>query len=619
MPLIQLKHIQLAYGSAPLLDGVDLIIESGERVCLVGRNGSGKSSLLRILAGIDRPDAGERIVETGRRIAWLPQEVPIERTGLVEQIVHSGLRQYPPGEEWRGDVLVDQLLGEMNLPARAEFATLSGGWKRRVLLAAALAGEPDLLLLDEPTNHLDLQTILWLEDFLIQRNLTLAFVTHDRGFLRRLATRIVELDRGRLTSWDCDYDTFILRREAAWEAEEKQWAAFDKKLAREEAWLRQGVKARRTRNEGRVRALESLREQRRQRRERVGQVRMKIQESSPSGRKVIEAKGLSFAYDQVPIVQNLDLTLWRGDKLGIIGPNGCGKTTLLNLLLKRLEPSSGTVEHGTQLQTVFLDQMRGRIDPEHSVAWNVAGDAENVIFQGRPRHIHAYLRDFLFPPERIRMAARYLSGGEANRLILARLFLQPANLLVLDEPTNDLDAETLDLLAELLVQFEGTVLLVSHDRDFLNQVVNGLLIFEGAGLWEESVGGYDDWVANRKAKAMDASVKPAKSPTAPTSAPPAKSHANPKAKSANASRSASPRKMSNREKRELADIPARLEALETELAACAAQLADPALYTTRASERPALEARLKSIQQQIEVHYARWIELEALQNATAKD
>jgi ATP-binding cassette subfamily F protein uup len=419
----------------------------------------------------------------------------------VYEVIHGGLRVGGTEEDWEADVRVEDLMQEMNLPAEKEFQSLSGGLKRRVLLARALVGQPDVLLLDEPTNHLDLESILWLENFLLKVKPTLFFVTHDRAFLRKLSTRIVELDRGRLTSWACDYDTYLERKAAFLDAEEKQWAAFDKKLAQEEAWLRQGVKARRTRNEGRVRALKALRTERGKRRERMGEARIEIQEAGSSGQKVIEAKNISFHYGDHAIVRDFTATLWKGDKVGIIGPNGAGKTTLLKMLLGKLEPSEGSVKLGTHLQIVYLDQLRDQIDGEKSLGQNVAGDAETVTFQGRPVHIHTYLKDFLFPSNRIRMPAKMLSGGERNRLLLARLFLQPANVLVLDEPTNDLDAETLELLEELLVGYEGTLLLVSHDRAFLDNVVTSTFVFEGEGQIKEYTGGYEDWVRQRKAHA----------------------------------------------------------------------------------------------------------------------
>jgi len=436
MPLLQLQNITLSYSAAPLLKGADLQIDAGERICLVGRNGAGKTTLMRLITGEETAQEGEITRPAGLVVSRLPQEVPAGLEGTVHDVIRGGLRLAGNEEEWQADVRMEDLMAEMGLPGEPEFTALSGGMKRRVLLARALVGLPDILLLDEPTNHLDLSSILWLEEFLLRAKPTLFFITHDRAFLRRLATRIVELDRGKLTSWACDYDTFLERRNAALEAEEKQRAAFDKKLALEEAWLRQGVKARRTRNEGRVRALLALRTERAARRQREGAARIELSTGSMSGQKVIEAKDVTFGYGGAPVIRDLTTTLWRGDKIGIIGPNGSGKTTLLKLLLGQLQPEEGEVKLGTQLQVVYLDQLRGQIDDAKTVGQNVAGDAETVTFQGRPRHIHSYLQDFLFPADRIRMPAKMLSGGERNRLLLARLFLQPANVLVLDEPTN---------------------------------------------------------------------------------------------------------------------------------------------------------------------------------------
>jgi ATP-binding cassette subfamily F protein uup len=597
MPLLQLRQVTLRYSSAPLLDEIDFQVDAGERICLLGRNGAGKTSLMRIITGEETPNAGELIRTSGAVLTRLSQEIPDDVTGLVRDVIHAGLRPDRHEEEWESDVRIEELMDEMKLPAAQEFAALSGGLKRRVLLARALAGRPDILLLDEPTNHLDLDSILWLEKFLLTAKLTLFFVTHDRAFLRKLATRIVELDRGRLTSWACDYDTYLERKAASLDAEEKQWAAFDKKLAQEEAWLRQGVKARRTRNEGRVRALQSMRLERSQRREREGTARIELQTGNLSGQKVIEAKDISFAYDDgEPIVRHFSSTIWRGDKIGIIGPNGGGKTTLLKLLLGQLTPNSGTVKLGTNLQIVYLDQLRGQIDDARTVAQNVAGDAETVTFQGRPRHIHSYLQDFLFRADRIRMPAKMLSGGERNRLLLARLFLQPANVLVLDEPTNDLDAETLELLEELLLEYTGTLLLVSHDRVFLDNVVTGTLVFEGGGLIAEYTGGYEDWIRQRAAAAANVP-----SPVVAT-APPAAKKPETSAPAAG--------KFLNRERRELEELPPQIEKMEETLAALNARLWEPDLYQKQPDAVPQLKSEAAELQKRIAAGYARWEELE---------
>jgi ATP-binding cassette subfamily F protein uup len=599
MSLLQLRNVTLRYGGEPVLDGVDFQIAAGERVCLIGRNGAGKTSLMRVLTGEEVPSAGEVIRASGILVTRLEQEVPRDLAGTVEEVIRSGISPERHEEEWETDRRLAELAEEMALPVEADFAALSGGLKRRVLLARALAGLPDALLLDEPTNHLDLDAILWLEKFLLARGITLFFVTHDRAFLRKLATRIVELDRGQLTSWSCDYDTFLERKSAALEAEEKQWAAFDKKLAQEEAWLRQGVKARRTRNEGRVRELMKLRSERARRREREGKARLELQEGATSGQKVIEAKNISFGYGGAPVVREFSTTIWRGDKIGIIGPNGSGKTTLLRLLLGRLAPQSGEVKLGTALQVVYLDQLRAQIDGEKTVAQNVAGDAETVNFQGRARHIHSYLGDFLFRSDRVRMPAKLLSGGERNRLLLARLFLQPANVLVLDEPTNDLDAETLELLEELLIGYDGTLLLVSHDREFLDHVVTSTLVFEGDGRIAEYVGGYADWLAQRQAAVEE------KAASEPQEAP------KPRGKSER------PRKFLNREQRELDELPGVIERLEAEHAEIATKLADPATYQREPEAVPRLQAELADNEARAHAAYARWEELEALRIACA--
>jgi ATP-binding cassette subfamily F protein uup len=605
MPLLQLRGVTLRYTDLPLLDQVDLQIDPGERVCLVGRNGTGKTSIMRVISGEEKPQEGDITKPNGVVLTRLPQEVPEGIAGTVYEVIHAGLRVGGTEEDWEADVRVEDLMQEMNLPSEQQFQSLSGGMKRRVLLARALVGQPDVLLLDEPTNHLDLESILWLENFLLKVKPTLFFVTHDRAFLKKLSTRIVELDRGHLTSWACDYDTYLERKGAALDAEEKQWAAFDKKLAQEEAWLRQGVKARRTRNEGRVRALKALRSERGKRRERIGSAKIEIQEASSSGQKVIEAKNVTFRYDdpmtggEHTIVHDFTATLWKGDKIGIIGPNGAGKTTLLKLLLGKLEPTEGAVKLGTQLQIVYLDQLRDQIDGEKSLGQNVAGDAETVTFQGRPVHIHTYLKDFLFPSDRIRMPAKMLSGGERNRLLLARLFLQPANVLVLDEPTNDLDAETLELLEELLVGYEGTLLLVSHDRAFLDNVVTSTFVFEGEGHIAEYTGGYEDWVRQRDHVPAPVSSS---TPAAPILAPVEKKGV----------KIEKGRKFLNREEKELDELPAKIEVLEAKQAELSERLADPALYQSKDGEFQRVERELNELHHTIEKSMARWEELEAL-------
>ncbi|HEY2159188.1 MAG TPA: ATP-binding cassette domain-containing protein, partial [Isosphaeraceae bacterium] len=538
MALVSLRGVKLAFGGPPLLDGVDLMIEPGERVCLLGRNGEGKSTLLKLIRGDLEADEGEAIRQQGLRVARLPQEVP-GLAGTVADVVGEGLAHHAEGADHRVDVVISR----MGLDPTARFADLSTGMKRRVLLARAIVEEPDILLLDEPTNHLDIESIRWLEDFLLRFGGTLVFVTHDRVFLERLATRIVELDRGRLYDWACDYPTFLKRKEEALAAEEQQNALFDKRLAQEEVWIRKGIEARRTRNEGRVRALKAMREARGRRRERQGSARMQVQEADRSGTMVIEAKGASFAYDDGrPVIQDLTTTILRGDKVGIIGPNGAGKSTLLRLLLGESPPRTGSVRHGTNLEVSYFDQTKAALDDEKTVQQNVS-EYETIAIGGQSRHVLGYLQDFLFPPERSRSLVRLLSGGERSRLLLAKLFTKPSNVLVLDEPTNDLDVETLELLEGLLVGYQGTVLLVSHDRAFLNDVVTSTLVIEPDGRVKEYDGGYDDYLRQRQAEAPVAS-SPSPSPR-PTTAPAEK-----------------PRRLGFKENRELEALPGRIEALE---------------------------------------------------------
>jgi ATP-binding cassette subfamily F protein uup len=598
MALLQLKSVSLHYGGDYLLDGADLSIEAGERVALLGRNGCGKTSLMRLISGEEGPSGGDVLRAPGALMTRLDQEVPQGVEGTVFSVVRGGISPTRHEEDWEIDVRLEELLAEMQLPTEAAFGSLSGGLKRRVLLARALAGQPDLLLLDEPTNHLDLGSILWLEDFLLRHPISLLFVTHDRTFLRRLANRIVELDRGKLFGWSCDYDTFLQRKSDMLEAEAVQWKAFDKKLAQEEAWLRQGVKARRTRNEGRVRALLELRRERARRRERSATAKMEIQSGALSGQRVLRAEGVTFAHPEMPepVVRDFSSEIFRGDKIGILGPNGCGKTTLLKLLLGQLAPQSGQVTTGTNLQVVYLDQMRDQIDLNKTVAENVAGASQSVHFQGRDRNIHSYLADFLFRSDRVRMPARLLSGGERNRLLLARLFLQPANVLVLDEPTNDLDAETLELLEDLLVSWDQTLLLVSHDRAFLDAVVTSLLVFEGGGKISEVNGGYSDWQRwSARGAAVPASAPPAPAKTEePKNKPPSRAD-----------------KFLNRERRELEELPGQIEGWEAEQARCAEKLQDPQLYRTDPGALPKIEAESIALEAKIRAAYSRWEELEA--------
>ena len=604
MALFTLLDLSHAFGGPPVLDHVNFQVDAGERVCLIGRNGMGKSTLMRIIAGEMKPDSGTISRQPGAHFARLNQEVPTDLAGRVHDIVASGVRAENAGgpheEDWQRELRLEQLLERMQLPATKEFSALSGGLKRRVLIARALAGQPDLLLLDEPTNHLDLASVLWLEEFLLAEKIGLFFVTHDRAFLRRLATRIVELDRGVITNWDCDYAKFLVRREERLEAEERQRAAFDKKLAQEEVWIRQGLRAQRKRSGARIEALQAMRAERRARRDRLGNVSMRLAEAGRTGVKVIETEKLAFSYpDGRPLVRDLSTTILRGDKIGLIGPNGAGKTTLIKLLLGQLAPTAGTIKHGTNLEIVYYDQLRAQIDDNRTVADNIADGNETVLIDGRQRHVITYLQDFLFSADRARTPARVLSGGERNRLLLARLFTKPANVLVLDEPTNDLDAETLDLLEDLLVEYNGTLLLVSHDREFLDNVVTSTLVFEGEGKLAEYVGGYSDWVA------QGGGVKPA-APAAKPAAPA------PRPKPA-----AKPRKITQKELRELEALPKRIEELETEQAELTAKLADPGFYQRDPGAAPAAKERLEAIEHEVAETFSRWEELEAIKAASA--
>ncbi|MDX2186105.1 MAG: ATP-binding cassette domain-containing protein [Opitutaceae bacterium] len=601
MALFNLLDINLSFGGPHVLENVNFQVNPGERVCLLGRNGAGKSTLMKVIMGEMKPDSGEISRQPGAHFARLQQEVPMDMAGTVHDVVAGGLRLDGAHEEdWERDLRLDDLFAHTGLDPAQEFGSLSGGMKRRALLARALAGKPDLLLLDEPTNHLDIDSILWLEDFLINEKIALFFVTHDRAFLKRLATRIVELDRGRLASWACDYDTYLIRKEEVIAAEEKQQAAFDKKLAQEEVWIRKGVKAQRSRAQGRIHALIKMRAERAARRERQGNVTLRLTEALESGMKVIEAENVSFTYpgENAPTIRDLSLLVTRGDKIGVIGPNGAGKSTLLKLLLGELTPTTGTLKHGTKLEVVYFDQLRQQIDDKKTVADNVADGNTTVTVNGRSRHVISYLQDFLFEPDRARTPARVLSGGERNRLLLARLFTKPANVLVMDEPTNDLDAETLDLLEDLLVEYQGTLLIVSHDRDFLDNVVTSSLVFEGEGRIEEYIGGYSDWVAERlkrEARAKQADAK------AVVEAPKAQ---------VGGSGSSKARKLNNREQKELAELPARIEKLETEQAELTLLLADPAIYRRDPLAAAAAKARLAEVEAEHAKAFSRWEELE---------
>ncbi|MGD8360185.1 MAG: ATP-binding cassette domain-containing protein [Gemmatimonadota bacterium] len=592
MALISCRNLHVTWGGRALLDDASLQIERGERIGLVGRNGEGKSTLLSVLSGALEPDEGEIVTEAGIRVSLLEQQVPVDLTGTVETVVRRGLK----GHEEK-DHTIPRLCSLLDPDPSREFPALSGGLKRRALLARALAAEPEVLLLDEPTNHLDLESIQWLEAFLLRASATLLFVTHDRAFLQKLSTRILELDRGRLTSWSCDYPTYLRRKEELLENEEKEWALLDRTLAREEEWIRQGIKARRTRNEGRVRALESLRAQRAQRRERVGQVRLSIQQAERSWSRVITTRNLSFAYPGTPIVEKLSTTILRGDKVGIIGPNGCGKTTLLNLLLGRLAPQRGTVKHGGALEIAHFDQHRETLREDQSIAESITL-ASHVVLDGERRHIMSYLQDFLFTPEQARQPVSTLSGGERNRLLLARLFTRPANVLVLDEPTNDLDLETLELLETRLLDYEGTVLVVSHDRSFLDNLCTSTLVFEGRGVVKEYVGGYSDWrrVVERRAETSTSTGSGRKKrPTTPRP---------------RTDTSGKKERLSFRERREREGLPDRIEALEAELGRVHERMAAPEFFRGDPEAIRRATERSRHLQEEIDALYGRWAELD---------
>ena len=611
MPTVRLDKVSLSFGLKPLLDHVDLQIRKGERVCLLGRNGEGKSSLLQLITRAIVPDNGEVWVRPGVKVASLAQEVSEASDQSVLDVVMGGAASGGSDGDWQAELQVDQVISRLELDRDASMSALSGGWRRRVMLGRALVSDPDLLLLDEPTNHLDIDAITWLEDMMVDFGGALLFISHDRAFVRRLATRIVELDRGQLRVWPGNYDEYVQQKRAALEVEAKHAALFDKKLAQEEVWIRKGVEARRTRNEGRVRALEQLRIQRRERRERIGQVDVRVQEAGPSGKLVFEAQNLTKTFDGAPLIADFSARIMRGDRIGIIGPNGCGKSTLIKLLVGDLTPTSGTIRSGTSLLPAYFDQQREQLDPTKSIMDNVTGGSgETVTIDGNARHVSSYLRDFLFPPERLHAPVSMLSGGERNRLLLARLFAKPSNLLVMDEPTNDLDSDTLDLLEEMVAQYSGTLLLVSHDRAFLDNVVTSTLVFEGAGRVNEYVGGYSDWLRQRRSSAV-AGRTAAKPPAAAKL--PASKKAAPKA--AAAQPAAKPRKLSYKDQRELEAMPATIHRLEVEQAALAGRIADPEFFRRNPNEAADAVQRLQAVEQELEAAFSRWEALELAASA----
>jgi ATP-binding cassette subfamily F protein uup len=591
MALLGVQDLFYAVGGVTLFDGISFQIDEGERLCILGRNGAGKSTLLKLLAGRLTPDKGVVSRRQGLRMAMLDQEVPTEAQGSALEVA---LPQ-PTGteDEWEIQHRAVVHLTKLGIDPAEDFGTLSGGSRRRVLLAKALASSPDLLLLDEPTNHLDIESIQYLEETLAQHRAAVVFVTHDRVFARKLARRVAEVDRGRFYAFTCGYDDFLSRREELLANEDQKWAEFQKKLTQEEAWLRRGVKARLSRNEGRVKALLKLRETWNQRRKRTGAAKFEIQTSDRSGDLVCEVKNVNFSWGDRLLLKDFSTSITRGDRVGVIGPNGSGKTTLLNVLLGNLSPQSGSVRLGTALQPLYFDQLRSQLDPSKSVAENVGGGYDTIEVNGKPQHLLGYLEKFLFAPDRSRVPVSILSGGERNRLLLAKLFTRPSNLLVLDEPTNDLDSDTLDLLEDLLLEYDGTILLVSHDRDFLDNVVTSTLYLAGDGTVLENAGGWSDWAAHQARLKTQETQAPVEKPT--KQAPGTKT-----------------RKLSFSERRELEGFPDQLAALEKEQERLQSELADPVFYKSRAAEAPVYKARLAEIGAETERVYNRWQELEEL-------
>ena len=628
MALMGMRDVCWGFVDPPLLENITFQIEKGERACLVGRNGVGKSTLMKLLDGSMLPDSGDVWRQQGISVASLEQDVPGGFPGTVFDVVAEGFGEtgralarhreicrdmesrgtpglakrrdqlqqtLDTGDGWELLARVENILSRTQLDSENRFADLSAGLKRRTLFARALAGKPDILLLDEPTNHLDVDTIIWMEKFILRHVKTLLFITHDRAFLKRIANTILELDRGRLVSYDGDYATYLKKRQSALQIEETQNGVFDKKLSQEEAWIRKGIKARRTRNQGRVRSLEKMRLAHQARRRKAGNVRLQVQEAERTGKLVIDARDISFAHGQTPIVHAFSTVLMRGDKVGIMGPNGVGKTTLIKILLKTEPLEAGSVRHGTNLQVVYFDQLRDQLDQQKTVRENIVAGNDFILFNGQKRHVISYLQDFLFSPERCRTPVYVLSGGEKNRLMLAKLFTRPANVLVLDEPTNDLDAETLELLEELIFEYQGTLLLVSHDRDFLNNVVTSTIVFEGNGRVVEYVGGYDDWLAQRPQN----------------TASPEKDKNSPK-KTISKPRAPKSPKLGYMQKRELQDLPHQIETLESEQKALYSIMSDPLFYKKEKNEIARVKSDLKRLERDIEIAYGRWETLESL-------
>ena len=625
MPLINLQNVLLSYGKPPLIDYVNLVIERGERVCIIGRNGAGKSTLLKIINGQVLPDEGKIERANDVKVAQLEQSVPQNTTGNVFDVISEGLgkegkliqkfhyltqqlnhdsspkifsdleqcqAELDRIDGWDINSRVESIITKIKLNPEADISSLSGGFKRRVLLARALVANPDLLLLDEPTNHLDIEAIQWIEQFLIKWEGSLLFISHDRHFMDNLANRFVEIDRGKLIEFNCDYSTYLARKQDNLAVEDKQNALFDKRLSQEEVWIRQGIKARRTRNEGRVRALVAMRQEFSDRRKHLGTAKMGINQAEKSGKIVAEASDISFSFGDEQLVRRFSALIQRGDKIGLIGRNGVGKTTLIKLLLGELSPDKGAIKIGTNLNVAYFDQYRSALDEEKSVQDNVSGGRDMLDVGGKSRHVISYLQDFLFAPERCRQPVKVLSGGERNRLLLAKLFMIASNVLVLDEPTNDLDIDTLDLLEELLIQYKGTIILVSHDRTFLNNVVTSTLVFEGSGEIKQFVGGYDDWLRQRD------------------SASSAKINEVPKAGNLQLKSATTKSKRSFNNERELSALPKKIDLLEQRITEISTQMSDASFYRSDRAEIKKTEDLLKSAQLELEVLYKRWEELE---------
>ncbi len=632
MSLIHLDNISIAFGHVTLLDNISLRLNGGERVCLIGRNGEGKSTLLKIINKDILPDHGKVEYNQGCRVSRLAQEptfqseetvfqavaaslgeigqLAMEYHELIQQLTHDHdpklltrlevvQHQLEAQDGWLLEQRVETVLSRLQLPPDEKISALSGGWKRRVALAQMLVTSPDILLLDEPTNHLDIEAIDWLEETLLNFNGGLLFVSHDRSFMQRIATRIIELDRGKITSYSNNYDTYLTIKQADLAAEAMQAAKFDKKLAQEEVWIRQGIQARRTRNEGRVRALKRLREERAQRREQVGKIRLAVDNSESSGKIVIEAHHIVKSYDNNLIINDFSTTIMRGDCIGIIGVNGAGKTTLLKILLGELAPDSGMIKLGTKLQIAYFDQLREQLDPEQSVYDTVSQGRDTVTINGENKHVMSYLADFLFAPQRVRSPVKSLSGGEKNRLLLARLFTKPTNILVLDEPTNDLDVESLELLEDLLANYAGTLLLVSHDRRFLDNVVTSTFVFENNAKVTEYVGGYQDWVRQRPQEIKSVPVK--------------KSASTKPAIVENTDIKPKTRKLSYKEQRELVELPEKIQQLEAELATLQQLTSEVNFYRNEAKQVGETLAKIKATEEALSTVYMRWEELEAMQ------